>query len=349
MNFPQKPTHLNNFDFLRLFFASAVIISHSFPLTAREEIFAKWSSGQFDLGELSVNIFFAMSGYLIFQSLQRSKNMTDYVWKRILRLYPALIVMLVLTMLILPVIYSGKNIQGESSYKSYFLNGLSLYNMQFKIRGVFENNPYPQTINASLWTLSYEFTMYMTLLGLFIFRKKKICLYILLFAFSLMYWAAAFRPGFLSGIFDLIHIKTERLHRLGSYFLAGALLTYVNISRFNTLIFRCALAITLLFSVFFYKFKFVAPVVLPLLIISIGILQTKNISKTGLKLGDISYGMYIYGFLIQQILLYFFNLSTYLLMIISLVLTFIPAYISWHLIESKALQYKNLFKSRFTA
>lgn len=346
MNFPAKPTHYNNFDFLRLFFASAVIISHSFPLTAREEIFAKWSSGQFDLGALSVHIFFAISGYLIFQSLQRSKNIADYIWKRILRLYPALIAVLLITMLILPLVYDGKNIVKELSYWSYLFNGLSLYNLQYHVAGVFENNPYPKSINGSLWTLSYEFTMYISFLALFAVRKNKLSLYLLLFAFSAMYLASVFRPDLLSGILKHIQINSQNLYRLGSYFLAGALLTFVNLPRFNTTFFRCTLFVVLLTSIFFYKFKFVAPVVLPILVISIGILQTKYISKIGLKLGDISYGMYIYGFLVQQLLLHYFNLSTYLLMVISLIITFIPAYLSWHLIESKALQYKSVFKSR---
>ena len=59
----------NNFDFLRLVFSSAVIFSHSFPLTGKEEIFTVLTNNQLGLGGLSVNVFFALSGYLIFISL----------------------------------------------------------------------------------------------------------------------------------------------------------------------------------------------------------------------------------------------------------------------------------------
>ncbi len=334
----------NNFDFLRLIFASAVIVSHSYPLSGIDEVFAKWSANQFDLGGLSVNIFFAMSGYLIFQSLQRSKNIADYIWKRVLRLYPALIVILLITMLILPLIYKGQNIANEISYWSYLSNGLSLYNLQHQVQGVFGNNVYPQAINGSLWTLSYEFTMYISLLGLFLIRTQKISLYVLITAFSVMYLAFNLRPTFLSKIFEIIHIDTQQLYRLGSYFLAGAILTFVNLQRFNTTFFRCSLLIILLLSLFFYKFKYVAPVILSILIISIGILQTKYISKLGYTFGDISYGMYIYGFFVQQLLMCFFDLSVYQLMVTALLITIIPAYLSWHYVEKQALRYKNIFR-----
>ena len=83
----------NNFDFLRLVFSSAVIFSHSFPLTGKEEIFTVLTNNQLGLGGLSVNVFFALSGYLIFISLKHSKTIKNYLWKRLLRLYPALIVL----------------------------------------------------------------------------------------------------------------------------------------------------------------------------------------------------------------------------------------------------------------
>ncbi|WP_291123364.1 acyltransferase family protein [Empedobacter sp. UBA7620] len=76
----------NNFDFLRLIFASLVIVSHSFPLTGKQEWFEVHTNGQFGLGSLSVNIFFVLSGYLIFISLKYSKTIKNYLWKRLLRL-----------------------------------------------------------------------------------------------------------------------------------------------------------------------------------------------------------------------------------------------------------------------
>lgn len=97
----------NNFDFLRLLFSSLVIVSHSYYLTLNEknEIAKVLTNGQFSLGELAVNCFFIISGYLIYKSLGRSNNWKNYMKKRILRLYPALIIMLLFTLAIVPFFY----------------------------------------------------------------------------------------------------------------------------------------------------------------------------------------------------------------------------------------------------
>ena len=166
-------TRSNNFDFLRLLFASLVIVSHSFPLTGQPEIAGVFTNDQLSLGSLSVDCFFIMSGYLIFQSLERSKTLLSYLWKRILRLFPALFILLIITLLILPFLYNGADISKESSYWSYLPNGLSLYRIQYNVNGVFENNLYPKAINGSLWSLSYEFTLYLILMIIFPFRENK--------------------------------------------------------------------------------------------------------------------------------------------------------------------------------
>ena len=83
--------HTNNFDFLRLLFAVWVIITHSYPLTGQPEQDLLWkiTNGQTAFSYISVRGFFAISGYLIIQSLLRSNNLMDYYWKRILRIFPA--------------------------------------------------------------------------------------------------------------------------------------------------------------------------------------------------------------------------------------------------------------------
>ena len=82
---------------------------------------------------------------------------------------------------------------------------------------------------------------------------------------------------------------------------------------------------------------------MPPLILFFGNYSTPYLNKIGSKIGDTSYGIYIYGFPIQQTLLYFFNLSLLEHIVFSLLITFVLGYISWHLIEKRALTYKNLF------
>lgn len=331
----------NNFDFLRLVFSSAVIFSHSFPLTGKEEIFTVLTNNQLGLGGLSVNVFFALSGYLIFISLKHSKTIKNYLWKRLLRLYPALIVLIAITMLILPFFYTGDNIFSESSYRSYSYNVLSLYHVQYEVAHVFENNPYPKAINGSLWSLSYEFTMYILLLLLFPFRKNRISFILLIIGFIFSYLLHIFRPDFLSKLLSIIYLDSKELYRLSTYFLAGSLLSYVDIKKINTLILRVALFFILILSLYFNFFNLVAPLVLPLLILLIGTLKTKYISSIGEKFGDISYGVYIYGFLVQQCLMNYFGFNVYELTFYSLIITFTLAYLSWHFVEKPMQKFKN--------
>lgn len=97
----------NNFDFLRLLFATMVIVSHSYHITGNyeNEFLLKATNGQIDLGALAVKGFFAISGFLVFQSLERSPSFRNYFWKRILRLYPALLLLIVVVMLMVPFVY----------------------------------------------------------------------------------------------------------------------------------------------------------------------------------------------------------------------------------------------------
>ena len=326
----------NNFDFLRLVFSSAVIFSHSFPLTGKEEIFTVLTNNQLGLGGLSVNVFFALSGYLIFISLKHSKTIKNYLWKRLLRLYPALIVLIAITMLILPFFYTGDNIFSESSYRSYSYNVLSLYHVQYEVAHVFENNPYPKAINGSLWSLSY-----ILLLLLFPFRKNRISFILLIIGFIFSYLLHIFRPDFLSKLLSIIYLDSKELYRLSTYFLAGSLLSYVDIKKINTLILRVALFFILILSLYFNFFNLVAPLVLPLLILLIGTLKTKYISSIGEKFGDISYGVYIYGFLVQQCLMNYFGFNVYELTFYSLIITFTLAYLSWHFVEKPMQKFKN--------
>jgi peptidoglycan/LPS O-acetylase OafA/YrhL len=80
---------------------------------------------------------------------------------------------------------------------------------------------------------------------------------------------------------------------------------------------------------------------LPITILLIGLLPMPILKDIGKSVGDLSYGIYIYGFLIQQTLVYFFKLNHIELMWYSLIIAYIFGYLSWHLVEKKALQFKN--------
>lgn len=167
----QTASHrLNNFDFLRLLAASMVVFSHSFDLLTPSnrvmtngEPLRVLTDGQMSFGSLGVAIFFCLSGYLITQSLFRSSSYKTYFIKRSLRIFPALILDLLIAVFIWGAIVT------RFSLYEYFTNPLTyryllnagLYRISYVLPGVFENNVFGNTVNGSLWTLPYEFTCYL--------------------------------------------------------------------------------------------------------------------------------------------------------------------------------------------
>jgi peptidoglycan/LPS O-acetylase OafA/YrhL len=94
--------HRNNFGLLRLIFAMCVLVSHSIELVdgnrSREPL--TFIFGTLSLGELGVDGFFLVSGYLIAQSFENSASVLLYLGKRILRIYPAFVVAFVLSIVV---------------------------------------------------------------------------------------------------------------------------------------------------------------------------------------------------------------------------------------------------------
>lgn len=333
----------NNFDFLRFILASLVIVSHSYPLTGEAEILSVFTEGQVGFGGLAVDSFFALSGYFIFQSLQRSKTVVGYIWKRLLRLYPALLVLLLFTFIVIAFVYTGNHLTSTlKNYWEYAYNCLTLFKVRYHIKGVFESNPYQGVINGSLWTLAYEFTMYMVLMLLFIIRKNKLSYIILLILFLMSYFLSTFNPSFLKSSFREFFLETVHLYRLATFFLAGSLLTFFDLKLLNKFYIRIIVCLMIIASLFLGFFNITAPILIPILVIFIGSLQIKFLSWIAEKTGDISYGVYIYGFIVQQTVMNYLLLSSVELMLISLPLTYIMAYFSWHCVEKRMLKYKNM-------
>lgn len=338
--------HKNNFNIIRLIFASTVIISHSYPLTQNPEIISLITDNQLNLGALSVDIFFIISGYLIYKSLQNSKSLINYIWKRILRLYPALIIMLIFSILIILIVNKSPNITQQDDFQSYFLNNLKLYDIQHTINGVFESNPYPRAINGSLWSLCYETTMYLIIIPLLLIKNRKFSLFTLITLFIIFGYLHIFNANYKDEYFNQFYLSSCLFYELGTYFIAGCILTYINIkpliqSKYYNYILISLLALFTV-SIFFHFNRYINIFILPTIIIFIGLACNKKTWKLTNKIGDLSYGIYIYGFLIQQTLMNYYQFSPILLMIFSLLITSVLAFFSWHIIEKKALQFKNL-------
>lgn len=345
-----RSEHRNNLDIMRLVFALFVIVSHSYPISGNPsgDWLSRVTGGQIMFSSIGVDGFFIISGFLIFNSLKFSKSKADYIWKRCLRIFPALFVVLVLTIL-MGYFVSGMSaydyFYGNISVRTYLINNLSLYALQWHISGVFTGNVYPNTINGSLWTLVYEFALYFiimltaigTLLGKHISRVLGLLVILGTAYLALNYKAELNVREFFWGL------NFYQMAYLSSLFFAGSFLASLKFNEWSGLRWYClGSAIVLVISVLLGKYAVVAHAVLPVFIISLGYSCITNLSAAYSKVGDLSYGVYIYGFPVQQLLMHCFNLTTLELMAYSSGASVLCGYLSWKLVESKALEYKSV-------
>src|SRR5579864_2909562 len=108
MKTAETTRHANNFDFLRLVAAVIVIYSHSYLIaygSQRSEPLV-WATGnQCTLGLVGVFVFFIISGYLVTESYCRSPAPGRFAVRRVLRIYPGLVLnVLVCALLVGPMI-----------------------------------------------------------------------------------------------------------------------------------------------------------------------------------------------------------------------------------------------------
>jgi len=331
----------NNFDFLRLIFALFVVVSHSFGMSIdnTSDWLHRLTNGQISLSYLGVKGFFVISGYLVFQSLERSKNIFEYYKKRVLRIFPGLFVVLLLSVILCAFVYQGNgNYFSQKSVWTYIPNNLSLYHQQFIIKGVFETNPYPSVINLPLWTIPYEFTCYILLSLIFFIKGKGKSIFVI----GVLVLLPITKLGLYNEIKDSYFIlKTIDIIDLAKFFFAGAFLALFKLEKIKyNYIYLFTIIAILILSVILKVFDEVQYFTLPVLVILFGLSDTKFISGLSEKIGDMSYGIYIYAFPIQQFLMYYFRLDSITLILLSVPASIVCGYLSWHFVEKRALRFK---------
>ncbi len=161
----------NSFGVLRFAMATFVLISHSYLYsagTSAAEPLYGWLGRS--LGECAVQVFFILSGVMVAQSFDRSRSVVDFAVARGLRIFPALIVVVLLTAFLLgPAVtrLSFADYLSSPGLYAYIAKTLSLTTGAASLPGVFDTVPYAGFVNSSLWTLKYEVLCYcgLALLG----------------------------------------------------------------------------------------------------------------------------------------------------------------------------------------
>lgn len=289
-----------------------------------------------------VPMFFALSGFLVTGSAFRTKRVLPFLALRFLRIFPALCVEVTLSAIVIGAVFTVLplgNYYTSRLFISYFGNIAGI--VQMVLPGVtFYNGG---TVNANLWTLPGEFHCYLLLAALMIvsiiFNRRvattlfAIATGVLLVAnFAFGYHAS---PGDLSGDINVY------------YFYCGSIFFLWRDSiRYNALL--CAGSVCAVYGLMFWAHGvYLAP--LPLTYITVFLGLTAFPQFRFVRSGDYSYGIYLYGFPISQVLATVFPAlrGNYLaLFSAALLCTGLFAMASWHLVEKHFLKLRRFFSPK---
>ncbi|WP_024876926.1 acyltransferase family protein [Saccharomonospora piscinae] len=151
------------FGWLRLFGATAVVVDHSWPALFPAQLTVFPESWNASPGYLALLAFFAMSGYQISQSWASDPSWRRFCAKRLLRIFPPVIVVVAVTVLVIGPLFttlSAAEYWGDKQTWRYLVGTSLLFLLQHDLPGVFADNPYPWSVNGSLWTLPMELLGY---------------------------------------------------------------------------------------------------------------------------------------------------------------------------------------------
>ncbi len=275
---------------------------------------------------------------MVTQSLVSTGSMRQFIWKRFLRIYPALVVLMILTVFILGPLLT------ELPWKQYFassqtwayLFGTSLIRLRFILPGVFHG----KGVNGSLWTLPVEFRLYFLLALLYVIGLiKKRFLYfgfIFLFILFVVIVVPLNCPG------KVLSYITPYLF-WGMYFFSGSFVFFIKDK--ITLDYKILIALFILwiltvnigilniiselicFSYFTLCMSFKTPVVL----------------SNFFKKNDFSYSMYLYAYPLEQIIVSQNpNMATWILILFTSIALVPFCWLSWNFVEKPALKLKTL-------
>jgi len=335
----------NNFDFIRLLAAAMVLCSHQFALLGRPE---PRPFGLLRLGTLGVLVFFSVSGYLVAQSWDRDPHPARFIARRVLRVWPALATVILLTVFCVGPTYSTWSPADYfSSTESWRYLRQLYFQVELYLPGVFEANPI-RVVNGSLWTIPIEVGWYGALMvaGLCGLLRRR-ARYVMLVVVA----AYAF---YIYGVFDIQHnpragyLQPAFGREYGSFFCYGVVLhSWQHVWRKHPA--WTALTLSVLAGVLVALDHGYAAlyVLLPVTVIAVGEMSTPFLRQAG-RYGDFSYGVYIYAFMVQQMVIVGLGIhrSYPMMLAASVAATLMCACLSWHLIERPALSLKRHLRSR---
>lgn len=326
----------NNLNLIRFFGAISVIVCHAYPLSlgrGNVDILSRISGHTLTFGNLAVSVFFIASGFLISRSIIRNQDAKTYFRARVIRIFPPLILTVILSVVLLGLFVSKLSFFSylfSLATIKYFLNILLI--PVHSLPGVFVGNVYGSVVNGSLWTLPLEFICYIVVFVAFkvgLVKEKTlkytiipvIIIYLMMNLVNMplvMVLNGYLQPMFMFYMGVVFYIYREKIGVDGKYF-------FINLLAF---------VLTIYFKVAWLGLLFFFPYLL--LYLSFGLQQIpENLGR----LGNLSYGIYLCAFPLQQTLVYLFGgrMNPLVNILLASILAIGLGYIIYYLAEKRLM------------
>lgn len=327
----------NAFDVLRLIFAVTVAVTHGMEIHTGSQPFV----GNTSVGNLALDGFFILSGFLVTRSYLRLDSPLRYAWHRFLRIMPGFwVCLLVVAFVAAPVAAVLQGMPAATAFTDapsslrFVLVNSGLLMLQYDISGILDPTVADGSFNGALWTLFFEAACYALVLGLGVLgllRRHRWTVLAVAGAFAVVTVLQE------AGVETLVN---DRVLRLGFVFVLG-MVAYRFGDRIPTggAVVLGAVAVFGVSLFLFQDYRVLGAAPLAYVFFWLGTRRRLSWSMRH----DLSYGMYIYHWPVQQIL----NLTvvaavpTVLFVSAGLLTTLPLAVASWFLVERRAMTWKN--------
>lgn len=318
----------NNFDLIRLGAALLVLISHACALRGLScDPLQAWTG--LGSGGWGVFTFFAISGYLVARSWEADPHPLRYAARRALRIYPGLVVVTLLTAFVLGPLMTALPLGEYFTHQGVYayLTTMTGFKIAHVLPGVFDGNWYPSRVNGSLWTIPRELKLYCLAPIAWIIARR-------LGRWSLLAaWGALF--AFDQGVWP----EYRPLLEFSTYFVLGMFIAALPAAALPGVAAVGALAALGCLVFRGVDARYFTAVAIPCLAIGLG--SRPALFPALSRIGDLSYGTYIYAFPVQQIIMALWpHLPLWATLLAPIPPVFLLAWLSWTLVERPALALK---------
>lgn len=338
----------NNLNFIRLIAATSVAFAHSFALLNGEAPLI-WgglvNSGMF--GFVAVAVFFGLSGFLITQSFDRRRSWFQFLEARWLRIFPGLFFSCLLTTILVSQFVKHQGLEALVDIKNWRQTfGAFFFDYNY-LDGSFDTNP-THGVNGSLWTLPIEFRMYLFVLvfgslGLIMRRYWFLGFAIVMLLCGIFHFEPV--TGHVWPILFKIRNFSSSYYSLPFCFILG-MLAYLFRERVQL---NLWLATAALIACYYFNHWAMVSVSFVYAAFAFGYHPRAYLTRLNFS-ADLSYGIYVLAFPIQQTLIFTgFRHEPHLFFLLTMVCTVPAALVSWYGFEKPGLRLKGKLTKRRSA